>query len=61
VEPTVPGGEPAAAGMVQSVAALGSAGACDHPALGRGNHLSALPAGWKRLIRPYVQQQAFRT
>jgi hypothetical protein len=30
------------------------------PAAGRDNHLSALPAGWKRLIRPYVQQQAFR-
>jgi hypothetical protein len=33
VEPAVPGGEPAdATGMVQFVAALGPAGACDHPA-----------------------------
>jgi hypothetical protein len=30
------------------------------PVAGGGNHLSALPAGRKRLIGPYVQQQAFR-
>jgi hypothetical protein len=32
--PTVPGGEPAAAGMVQSVTALGPAGACGSPGTG---------------------------